>query len=347
MNENLINNIVCSNCGTVNNSNTKFCIKCGASLQPQSINQNINTDNNVGIQPMNYEQNNSYMNQNNFQEPIQQQNNVIYNQPVIQQTSNAEIQNINKNNNKSKKTIMIILIVVALIIAGIFVSKMLFIPSDDSSNNNIVIKKMEGIETKAYISSGGKQLIVSAINKSGKMIGSGYIKVSYYDESGNKIQVYSTDDERYNMFLNNSEIVFGFELPTENYSDYYVPAKTEVEITIDEEYQEQYSTIMSRYTENFTYSYSSTNNNSITLTIKNNGSSEETAPRVLSMVFYKNNKPVYSKEVNFYFAQVQAGQTRTKEIDIPTDYKKSKESDKDVLIDYDSIKIFRILEGSS
>lgn len=311
----------CNKCGFENISGAEFCANCGNSLSDNTP--------------------------NNFQQPIQQQNNVIYNQPVMQQTSNTEIQNINKNNNKSKKVIMVILIVVALIIAGIFISKNLFISRDDSANNNIVIKKTEGIETKAYISSVGKQLIVSAVNKSGKMIGSGYIKVSCYDENGNKIRVYSTDDERYNMFLNNSEIVFGFELPTENYSDYYVPAKTEIEVTIDEEYQEQYSTIMSRYTENFTYSYSSANSNSITLTIKNNGNSEETAPRVLSMVFYKNSKPVYSKKVNFYFVQVEPEQTKTKEINIPTDYKKTKESDKDVLIDYDSIKIFRVLEGSS
>ena len=45
MDENLINNIVCSNCGTTNASNIKFCIKCGTNLQPQSANQNINTDN--------------------------------------------------------------------------------------------------------------------------------------------------------------------------------------------------------------------------------------------------------------------------------------------------------------
>ena len=42
------------------------------------------------------------------------------------------------------------------------------------------------------------------------------------------------------MFEKDNEIVYSFELPTaENL--YYIPAKTEVEITIDEEYQEKYS----------------------------------------------------------------------------------------------------------
>lgn len=59
-----------------------------------------------------------------------------------------------------------------------------------------------------------------------------------------KITIYGTDDTRYNMFENGIEVVYGFELPAENNWDHYIPARTEVEITMDEEYQEDYSHIM-------------------------------------------------------------------------------------------------------
>lgn len=247
---------------------------------------------------------------------------------------------------KHVKILLIVIIIITLIIAGIIAVRKFTNSTDDANNNNIIIKETEGLEIKAYISSGEDQLIVSAINKSGKMIGSGFINVSYYDEEGKKISVYS-DDERYNMFENGSQIVFGFELPTENYSDYYIPFKTEVEMTIDEEYEKDFAMIISRYVDTFSYSYASKEEGSITLNVKNNGNTAEDAPRVISVVFYKNNKPIYSEEVNFYFESVKAGQTVSKEFDIPNDYKKSKETGTDVLIDYDSIRIYRVLEGNS
>lgn len=76
MNENLTNNIVCSNCGTSNVVNAKFCIKCGTSLQPQSVNENqdTNVDYNIEIKSVNDEQNINSVNPNNFQQPLQQQN---------------------------------------------------------------------------------------------------------------------------------------------------------------------------------------------------------------------------------------------------------------------------------
>lgn len=217
---------------------------------------------------------------------------------------------------------------------------------DDSKDYNISIKKADGVDVKTYISSGQNQLIVSVTNKSGKMIGSGYISVSYYDENDKKIIIYGTDDTRYNMFENGSEIVYGFELPAENNFDYYIPARTEVEVTIDEEYQEQYSHIMEKYKDNFSYSYTNSNKN-VTLTLKNDGSTSEIAPRSISVVFYKNNRPVYSRDVSFFFKEVAAGATTSIEVSIPSDYKESKESGNDILIDFDSIKIFRIVEGSS
>ena len=64
MNENLTNNLVCSNCGTTNTLETKFCINCGNDLQPQqnSENQNINNEQEI-----------SNVNQN-IDKPTQQQN---------------------------------------------------------------------------------------------------------------------------------------------------------------------------------------------------------------------------------------------------------------------------------
>lgn len=74
MNEDLTNNIVCSNCGTSNVSNTKFCIKCGTSLQPQSVNENQNSDiDNVDIQTENNEPSMNDEKPNSFQQPMQQQ----------------------------------------------------------------------------------------------------------------------------------------------------------------------------------------------------------------------------------------------------------------------------------
>lgn len=252
---------------------------------------------------------------------------------------------MNKNLT-SIKVIVLVLIILAIIIGGIFIGKSLIGSNDDTKKYNIDIKGVDGIETKAYISPGESQVIVSIINKSGKMIGSGYINVRYYDENGNKIIVVHPLG-RYNMFENGKKIVVGFELPTnDNDIDYYIPAKIEVEVTMDEEYQEQYATIMSEYTENFSYSYYSSSDSSIALNLKNNGSNSDKPPRCVEFVFYKNNRPVYAKEISFYIT-MEPGETVSKEFDIPIDYKKSKEEGKDILIDYDSIEIYRVVEGDS
>ena len=73
MNENLTNNRTCSNCGTLNDLNAKFCVKCGAYLQQQTndIVQNISSGVNNETQYINNNSNN--MNINSFQQPSQQQ----------------------------------------------------------------------------------------------------------------------------------------------------------------------------------------------------------------------------------------------------------------------------------
>lgn len=243
------------------------------------------------------------------------------------------------------KKVIIILAIILIIIIGFFLVKKFVSHSDDTNNYNILMKEAKGIEAKAYISSGGNRLIISAINKSDKTIGSGNIKVSYYDENNNKIRIYGTDDTRYNMFEKDNEIVYSFELPTaENL--YYIPAKTEVEITIDEEYQEKYSSIISKYSEDFSYSYSTNTDDSLTITLKNNSNSSKYAPRSVSIVFYKNNKPVFSSDILLH-NYVEAGQVVSEKVKVPSDYKLSKETGKDILIDYDSVKIYRIVDGNS
>ena len=75
MNENLRNNIVCFHCGTTNSLDTKFCIKCGTSLQSQQIseNQNMVLGNNVINQSLNDESNINDTNQNSAQQSESQQ----------------------------------------------------------------------------------------------------------------------------------------------------------------------------------------------------------------------------------------------------------------------------------
>ena len=96
---------------------------------------------------------------------------------------------------------------------------------DDSKANNITINAAEGLEVKTYISNGERQLIVSVTNKSGKTVGSGYMDISYYDESNNKISIWGSTNQRFNMLENGNEVIFGFDLSGEDTSKFYVPAK--------------------------------------------------------------------------------------------------------------------------
>lgn len=215
---------------------------------------------------------------------------------------------------------------------------------DDSKFNNITINAPEGLDVKTYISSGERQLIVSVTNKSGKIIGSGYIDVSYYDENNKKITILGSNNQRFNMLENNNEIVFCFDLPGENTSKFYIPAKSEVEITIDEEYEEKFTKQISEYEDKFLYSH--TDDGIITVNITNNSSKVEFIPRSISIVFYKNNKPVFSRDI-ILTGILEPRQTKTTTIDIPNDFKKTNETGEVAFIDYDSIKIFRIVDGNS
>ena len=44
---------------------------------------------------------------------------------------------------------------------------------------------------------------------------------------------------------------------------------------------------------------------------------------------------------------VNAGQSKTATTTVPNDYKKKQETGETVLLDYDSIKLFRVVEGNS
>lgn len=180
-------------------------------------------------------------------------------------------------------------------------------------------------------------------NKSGSTVGSGYMDISYYDENNNKISILGSTNQRFNMLENDNEVVFGFDLPGENISKFYIPTKTEVKITIDEEYKEDFAKQISEYKENFSYSYSD-DGSIITLKVTNNSSKTKFIPRSVSVVFYKNNKPIYVRDVLLY-GTLNTGQSETATTSIPNDYKKEQETGETVLIDYDSIKLFRVIEG--
>lgn len=214
---------------------------------------------------------------------------------------------------------------------------------DDSKANNITINAPEGLDVKTYISSGERQLIVSVTNKSGETVGSGYMDISYYDENNKKISIWGSTNQRFNMLESGNEVVFGFDLPGEDTSKFYVPAKTEVKITIDEEYKESFAKQISEYKENFSYSYSD-DGNAITLRVTNNSSKSEFIPRSVSTVFYKNNKPVYVRD-SLLSGSLNAGQTKTQNVIVPSYY--NAEEQKTVEVEYDSIKIFRVVEGNS
>lgn len=216
---------------------------------------------------------------------------------------------------------------------------------DDSKANNITVNAPEELEVKTYISNGERQLIVSVTNKNSETIGSGYMDISYYDENNNKVSIWGSTNQRFNMLEKGNEVVFGFDLPGEDTSKFYVPAKTEVKITIDEEYKESFAKQISEYKENFSYSYS-VEDSTITLKITNNSSKSEFIPRSVSVVFYKNNKPVYVEDV-MLSGTLNAGQSKTATTIVPNDYKKKQETGKTVLLDYDSIKLFRVVEGNS
>lgn len=216
---------------------------------------------------------------------------------------------------------------------------------DDSKANNITVNAPKGLEVKTYISNGERQVIVSVTNKSGEIVGSGYMDISYYDESNNKISIWGSTNQRFNMLENGNEVVFGFDLPGEDTSKFYVPAKTEVKITIDEEYKESFAKQISEYKENFSYSHSVCDG-TITLNVTNNSSKSEFIPRSVSVVFYKNNKPVFVRDV-MLSGTLNAGQSKTTTTTVPNDYNKKQETGETILLDYDSIKLFRVVEGNS
>lgn len=216
---------------------------------------------------------------------------------------------------------------------------------DDSKENNIIINAPSELEVKTYISNGKRQLIVSVTNKSNETIGSGYMDISYYDENNNKVSILGSTNQRFNMLEKENEVVFGFKLPEENTSKFYVPAKTELKITIDEEYKKSFAKQISEYKENFSYSHS-VEGNTLTLNVTNNSNKSEFIPRSISVVFYKNNKPVYVRDV-ILSGTLNTGQSKTTTTTIPNDYEKKQKTDETVLLDYDSIKLFKVVEGNS
>lgn len=217
---------------------------------------------------------------------------------------------------------------------------------DDSEKYNVTIETEEGITVKTYMSAGESQMIVSIKNKTGERIGSGFIYMYFYDENGNKIYN-MLDFERYTMLGNDQETICRFELPQDKTFNYIIPARVKVRVTIDKDYQRSFKKSISEYTDKFTYSYS-VSNNKIKIGFKNNSNRDEFAPDKVSIVYYKNGRPVHSDEGYLLYLiskEVKAGKIDYNEFSIPYDIKKSKETKKLTYIDYDSIKIIKLRDN--
>lgn len=84
----------CNNCGTINNPNSRFCIRCGNELnQPNGLNNDF-------LQSQTNQNNNSNINLSNNQQQYSQNMNDVF-------SNNIESQNIYSNNQLNQQTLQI------------------------------------------------------------------------------------------------------------------------------------------------------------------------------------------------------------------------------------------------
>ncbi len=134
--------MICPNCGSTNNENSNFCLKCGFAFnnketntpplemflkpEPSGENQSLNSqneknnnyelDNNIRLNQQTNTQINNISQQFNY---VQDNNETQLNQQVNVQINNNNQSNYNENNNKKNniKTFIIIFIVIVIIVA--------------------------------------------------------------------------------------------------------------------------------------------------------------------------------------------------------------------------------------
>lgn len=305
----------------------------------QSNSSNGNINQNVDVQPANQQINLNHSNlQNNVNAETQQV-------PNLNTGNNNLYQNgvSSPNAKKTKKfNILFVIVPVIIVIVGLVGYFLLFNNDtginnvqDDSKLYNIVVKEIAEVNVKTYISSGKEQLIVSLTNRTKNIIGRGEVKVSYFDENNNEIGY--GDSDFFGLLAKGKESILVFELPRENYREYYVPARIEVEVVLWNDVYSQQE--LDEYVDYFSYSYDiDINERKINIHLKNNSIEEEDEPCV-SIIFYKKRRPVYVIDASFLcpWKDIGPGEVYSKWNSLPSRYIE----DGKFILDYDTIEINR------
>lgn len=201
---------------------------------------------------------------------------------------------------------------------------------DASSKYNININADENIEVKTYVDQNKDYLIVYLTNNNEYNIGSYDVKVIYYDNNGNKID---EDDTTQLDFMNGKDSVVTLALPRDEEYNGYVPDKVELSVKIDQEYQEIVGG-GTLYNDKVEVSHKKVGDE-IEVTLKNTSGVDLTTVEAV-VLFMKDGKPISAEELSGSFKN---GESDTGSISIPEDWEASFNSDEDVLINYDDIKI--------
>lgn len=204
------------------------------------------------------------------------------------------------------------------------------ISSDDSKKYNININADEKIDVKTYVDYDKNYLIVYLTNNNDYNIGSLDAEAKYYDKNGNSISVES------NVilgFVSGGNYVFTMDLPHDDEYNNYIPDKIDLSIKVDKEYQEIVDAD-ALYNDKVTTKYTKSSDN-VQVNIKNNSSVKLYTVEV-AVLFMKNGKPIY---VDNLIDSLDVGESKTESIEIPTNWEASKNLDKDILIEFDSIEL--------
>lgn len=204
------------------------------------------------------------------------------------------------------------------------------ISSDDSKKYNININADEKIDVKTYVDYDKNYLIVYLTNNNDYNIGSLDAEAKYYDKNGNSISVES------NVilgFVSGGNYVFTMDLPHDDEYNNYIPDKIDLSIKVDKEYQEIVDAD-ALYNDKVTTKYTKSSDN-VQVNIKNNSGVKLYTVEV-AVLFMKNGKPIY---VDNLIDSLDVGESKTESIEIPTNWEASKNLDKDILIELDSIEL--------
>lgn len=202
--------------------------------------------------------------------------------------------------------------------------------TDDSTKYDINIDSSENIEVKTYVDYEKENLIIYLTNNNDYNIGSFDVYAKFYDENGNNI----LDNSTINFdFISGGDYVTTIFLPEDENRENYVPAKIDLSIKIDEEYQEIVGGGI-LYNDKIATSYIKSKDE-IEVTVKNNSDVDLSSVEII-VLFMKKGKPIYADEI---FKSLEAGESVVESIDIPEDWEASEDKEEDDLIDFDSIKL--------